>query len=911
MNSTNDIIKFYKDCYLYDYKAISVNNFFNKNIELQYFLNSFEPFNGKLLDYPVNSDWGKTIDEELSLNSKEKGLYAGTFFLKGKINILGKETKVITPLYLFEVNLNQIDDIYSIELNLNNPIINPTFLDLIKNKYDFLNLSYDDFSSHIPKGILDFDNLFLLKKNLRKLFPNLNIESIDKWMSLNFDENNLKSIYKSNSKKYDNYLIASSAIGLIKKPKGSRGVINELNTITDSKTKNFLVESIFNSSKRNIQTKHKKNKPIRTPVSLSESQKQVFNSLNKHNLTLVIGPPGTGKSFTIAALTADLISKGKSVLIASKNNQAGKVVSNKIEYNLGLKGLVVKTARYSYKRSLKTRLNNILNGIAIKRVHVVELRRLEKDLNDINSEIDGLIRYLKKREEDELKWGTFFDNYDNRFFSRIKKKWIEYQHRNSTSIFKIKSDIDNLEIKRIRKTKKSIKDRYNLNLYNNTLNKRKQVKFLVKALEEKAGNLINEQFDKIDFNLLFKALPAWICNTSDIHNILPLRKDLFDVVIIDEATQCDISSTIPILYRAKKAIIVGDPKQLKHISFLSSSHEKTLKEKYNLDSQILNYRNNSILDLINDSIQSQEQVIFLNEHYRSSPDIIDFSNRKFYSENLSIMTESPVSNVKRNIFLKEVNGKRSENGVNIEEANSIIQNISEIIKNEEKIEKHLCQSIGIISPFRPQVNYLKSLIRKTIDLNDFKRHNILIGTPFHFQGEERDVILLSFVVDDYVHPSTFLYLNREDVFNVSITRARNKQIVFTSLSYKNLNENYLISQYLNSISKTINIKLPKHDIHDKFADEVIDFINQKIRVEEIYKSFMVAGVEIDIVIVKNNKTYCLDLVGYPGIYERQFSPKKIKMLNRMNHPIFFITFSSWFLKQRLCKKEIIKFIDNN
>ena len=125
---------------------------------------------------------------------------------------------------------------------------------------------------------------------------------------------------------------------------------------------------------------------------------------------------------------------------------------------------------------------------------------------------------------------------------------------------------------------------------------------------------------------------------------MPLIPEMFDLAIIDEATQCDIASCLPILQRAKRVAIVGDPKQLRHVSFLARSKQAILATKEGLSAEVadqLNYRSKSILDLAEETITEQQRVQFLDEHYRSRPDIIQFSNRHFYNSSLRIMTQNP------------------------------------------------------------------------------------------------------------------------------------------------------------------------------------------------------------------------------------------------------------------------------
>ena len=71
-------------------------------------------------------------------------------------------------------------------------------------------------------------------------------------------------------------------------------------------------------------------------------------------------------------------------------------------------------------------------------------------------------------------------------------------------------------------------------------------------------------------------------NLSDAASILPLQRDMFDLVIIDESTQCDIASSFPVLQRGKRAVVVGDPKQLRHLSFLPRERQEAIADRYSL-----------------------------------------------------------------------------------------------------------------------------------------------------------------------------------------------------------------------------------------------------------------------------------------------------------------------------------------
>ena len=168
------------------------------------------------------------------------------------------------------------------------------------------------------------------------------------------------------------------------------------------------------------------------------------------------------------------------------------------------------------------------------------------------------------------------------------------------------------------------------------------------------------------------------------------------------------------------------------------------------------------------------------------------------------MTANPISKKEKAVFQYQLTGTRNEKGQNLVEASAILTYIKTIIRKEETLHKKLCQSIGILSPFRAQITLLKSMISKSISAQNIRRHQLLIGTPHQFQGEERDLMFLSFVVDEQTHPSTYLYLNRSDVFNVSITRARLAQHLFFSISPEKLPNHYLLKQYLQQPYQTAN-----------------------------------------------------------------------------------------------------------
>ena len=121
--------------------------------------------------------------------------------------------------------------------------------------------------------------------------------------------------------------------------------------------------------------------------------------------------------------------------------------------------------------------------------------------------------------------------------------------------------------------------------------------------------------------------------------VFHLLQGNFDLVVFDEASQCDIASALPLLYRAKSAVIIGDPKQLSHISSLQKGQDQALLQRFELldDFPHWAYSSESLFALGSTQAAAGD-VVNLVDHHRSHADIINFSNREFYGERLRVAT---------------------------------------------------------------------------------------------------------------------------------------------------------------------------------------------------------------------------------------------------------------------------------
>lgn len=284
--------------------------------------------------------------------------------------------------------------------------------------------------------------------------------------------------------------------------------------------------------------------------------------------------------------------------------------------------------------------------------------------------------------------------------------------------------------------------------------------------------------------------PIWAITNLTARTNFPLDPELFDLVIIDEASQCDIPSAIPLLYRSKRAVIIGDPNQLRHVATLATGLDKQIGGKYGVGLEALSYVSHSLYDLGERSVGLNPGAILLDEHYRSDPRIITFSNEEFYGGQLKIKTDLTRRGFSQDYLNRRggatwlnVKGdfQRPPNGsaYNTAELQSIQKIIPQLISSLDR-EGYKNASIGIVTPFRAQETMIRDWLSQAYP--DVSR--IVSGTAHQFQGDERDVILFSPVLSAGIPEGTLNWLEATyNLLNVAITRARISLVVVGDFFY--------------------------------------------------------------------------------------------------------------------------------
>ncbi|MFY0675346.1 MAG: DNA2/NAM7 family helicase [Bacteroidia bacterium] len=890
------LIGFLKSCYEADNREQLIYNFFEKKVEYRHWIQNTDILSGEIPYLPLKNDYAEAITTELEVYQYEKSIYVAGLFLCGRSENYNK--RLNAPLLIWPAIISQNEDGYSLYPDYSNPNINPAFFRAINAIDEDDITTAKDILEIVDGHALSFEKISAIERLIQARYHEVETEELLLFPQLEKEE----AIRKSRGLK----LKSCAGICVLRKSSNTVHILKELNEIIQAPSLSVPLSEIL-IGQTGDKLKHQSNKPIMVPTALNKSQVRVLKTAYAYSSSVVLGPPGTGKSYTIAALVADAIRQGQSILVTSAKNQAVDVVQQKIEDDLDLKNICIRAGgKGDYKTLLRNQISDLKNGIGLVYKLPQNVYDQENKLDKIQFEIESLEKKYGLVNEQSKKNGKRLTNSKSKFYHPITKLFVEHGlKKHETAWFLIKK-LEKLYPKKYEQIKKLIDVSSKANRYRSIRQNRSTYTRLEKALKARTIKTKEERFETVNFEEIKKSFPVWLVNLSETANVLPLRKGLFDLVIIDEASQCDIATALPLLYRAKRAIICGDPKQLRHLSFLSEIKSRKLGNDFNLNEselEQLNFRNKSILDLALDAIKNHNAISFLNEHFRSHPKIIGFSNEQFYNGALNIMTSKPGTEDVDSLEIIKTKGERVD-GVNNVEAQAIILKIKNRIKEESKLTCAFKKSIGVLSPFREQVNYLAENIKNHLSIQEIQNHKILIGTAHSFQGEERDIMYLSFCVDDQSHSTAIRHINKPDVFNVSITRARQKQIAFYSISPSKLPSTHLLAKYIGFVSKPQKQTTSEHDI---FSKEVEAFLIES-GLENIHLNHNILGTQFDLVVQKGKRLFGIDLIGYPGDYEDTLPLEKVRVFKHGGNRFFPIPYDQWYLNGDLLKADLLKFL---
>ena len=549
------------------------------------------------------------------------------------------------------------------------------------------------------------------------------------------------------------------------------------------------------------------------PFGCNENQYRAVANALKNKLSIIEGPPGTGKTQTILNIIANLVLQGKTVQVVSNNNSAIDNIFEKLalpEYQMQFiaarlgsterKNIFIESQSGEYPNISEWKYSiheneYLTSSLRAKSQRIHEIFNLNEELAKLRDE-----RYTVNLEFEHVKKLVLNNNINIIQISRklltsakILNFWNEYKSildgAKKAGIFfklycrfflginvgallkeKTANVINSLQYAFYSRRIEEIDDE--ISKITNNLNDN-DADTLIKKYTDVSLNCFKDYLYKrysaskqrpvFQKNALFKnyksflaEYPVVLSTTYTARSSLG-RQALFDYVIIDEASQTDVATGFLALSSAVNAVIVGDSKQLPNV--VTSEQKYKLKEifnKYGI-SESYNYENHSLLDSVLCIFKNNAPAITLCEHYRCHPQIIGFCNKKFYDDRLIIMSRETSNSALR--LVTTVAGNHSRDKHNQRQIDVICEEILPQIKN-------ISNDIGIIAPYRNQVNALREFI---------KDDTIEIDTVHKFQGREKDVIIIS-MVDDYITE----FSDNPNLLNVAVSRAKKYLIVVTS-----------------------------------------------------------------------------------------------------------------------------------
>lgn len=414
-------------------------------------------------------------------------------------------------------------------------------------------------------------------------------------------------------------------------------------------------------------------------------------------------------------------------------------------------------------------------------------------------------------------------------------------------------------------------------------------------------------------------VPIWIMPLGKVlHMFSKPKAGMFDVVIFDESSQVDVRG-INIAYLGKKILVVGDPEQISPTSFIDQEEVIGLVNKH-----LSNIRHSEQFSVTSSlfgiaEVKMTERVMLL-EHFRSVEEIINFSNKLSYDGRLKILRyPHPKWQLRPALeaIYVESGFVNLNNQVNEPEADKLVDKLVELL-NDPKYDERDDErggtrptTFGVVTLLgNDQGKFITNLIRQKIGEEEIEKRKIIAGNPYAFQGDERDIILISMVkapdqndIEKNITPLTANRKENKQRVNVAMSRARDKMILFHSVARNELNnENDLRAQILDWFynPKKEEIKWGREALETEFkrgrtSQFSVDVGN--IILNKGYKvipEFEVASHRIDLVIQGENARLAVECDGDQYHTDWEADQRREDILRRAGWKFWRVTGSAFY-----------------
>ena len=278
------------------------------------------------------------------------------------------------------------------------------------------------------------------------------------------------------------------------------------------------------------------------------------------------------------------------------------------------------------------------------------------------------------------------------------------------------------------------------------------------------------------------AVPVWIMPVYRIAEQLQIRRDMFDVVIVDEASQAGLEATF-LQYLAPRMVVIGDDKQVSPTAVgVDQQQLRDLATQYLADDPYRSAWQDPQRSLFDEAKMRYRGLLTLTEHRRCVPEIIGFSNRVAYEPDGIRLVPVRQYGADRLDPVRAVNVggtvEGTTNKVNAAEVEAVVEQLEKCLADP----RYDGRTFGVISLLgAAQAKAIERRLLERVAPEDWAARKLQCGDSADFQGAERDVMFLSMVagVSDRVVPLTReMFVQR---YNVAASRARDQMWVFHSI----------------------------------------------------------------------------------------------------------------------------------
>ena len=620
----------------------------------------------------------------------------------------------------------------------------------------------------------------------------------------------------------------------------SRFLLEELDTMARRSDWNktaaaFLVNGGFRSASGGQASM---TEALAGPLLCNGSQESALDRIRREPLTVVTGPPGTGKTQLVVNAVANAWLNGETVLVASTNNGAVNVAVERANGDI-CPGTLLRTGNREVREALADQVAGVVAALAEHKMATeqrgnarsstvrAELARHANRRTRLLEELEAvpaLSRKLAETVEDQKRvarglWKrdrapdfTIPSRIVKRRALRVRRAWFFRRTRTRRLLAAVRCEptdaaLDDLaawagleqsrttlmnELARmearigdpetsLRSANRDWVDasmtaaRY---VIGTALRDGKQALTALARVGLGGGSLAKNTRDCL------RHVRGWACTALSMKPSFRLEPGLFDLVIIDEASQCSVATALPLAYRAKRLAVIGDPNQLTPVITLSDALTRKIAASEGFDNDDLarrgtHYKEGSSYLAFARVLEAGDQPpIVLDEHYRCHPHIARWFNREFYLGELTVLTDvAPMPRDQRIIGWVDVPGSATRGAAaswtNAAEAKQAVQQITALLKAG-------CRSVGVVTPFAAQAALIERMAQSDENLGSERLAacDFSCGTAHRFQGGERDAIVVSAVLAPGTPRQTAAWVERERyLINVAVSRARQSLVV--------------------------------------------------------------------------------------------------------------------------------------